>query len=376
MKDLRAFLFSLLLSAMSVTAQNAGPNNAATFESQNITGSGATIAWNNTGNLAAFDNTFATCGPITNISHNLVASGFNFALPANAVIVGIEVSWYRLSNDASHTRDNTVRILKNGTLGSTNKAQNAVWTADPAWSTYGGSSDLWGETWTPADINAAGFGVAFSVRQSSGTPIVSVDNIRITIYATVPLPVKLTAFSAVEKNGKISVTWTTESEKNNDFFTLEKSQNGSTFTQVAEVKGNGTTNKKTEYEFTDEEPVEGNSYYRLRQTDFNGENENIGLITVHFEKQPGKGCVLKVFPNPCYDECTVKLDECEGNSESEIEVELIDAAGQKVYSKVPYRDDKGNFQFSIDPENNLKPGVYIVRGVAKKEHYSLKMVRK
>ena len=55
-------------------------------------------------------------------------------------------------------------------------------------------------------------------------------------------------------------------------------------------------------------------------------------------------------------------------------MELLDAGGNKVYSKVPSRDDKGSFNFQIDTQNNLAPGVYIVRGASKKESYMQKMI--
>lgn len=78
--------------------------------------------------------------------------------------------------------DNRVRIVKGGSIGTTNKTGGA-WPTSDAYATYGADDDLWGETWTPADINASNFGVAISAIGEFAFPTVaSVDHIRITVY--------------------------------------------------------------------------------------------------------------------------------------------------------------------------------------------------
>lgn len=192
-----------------------------------------------------------------------------------------------------------------------------------------------------------------------------------------PLPISLLSFDAklVDKV-KVKLDWKTATEVNNDYFTIEKSKNGATFEETGRVKGSGNSSTEKSYSLVDDNPYEGNSYYRLKQTDFDGKNETFDMVAVYYEKKPGEGCVLKVFPNPCVPVCTVALTDCIHTDDPEINVELIDAAGNKVFSKIPYRDDKGSFNFQIDTQNNLTPGVYIVRGINKKESYSHKMLVK
>jgi hypothetical protein len=85
-------------------------------------------------------------------------------------------------------KDNSIKIVKaNGTFGTENKADTATnWPTTDTYASYGGSSDLWSETWTPADINDVDFGVALSVVQAGDDYGVtaSVDHIRITVYYT------------------------------------------------------------------------------------------------------------------------------------------------------------------------------------------------
>ncbi len=192
-----------------------------------------------------------------------------------------------------------------------------------------------------------------------------------------PLPVVLISFTAeLVDNTQVALIWVTASETNNDYFTIERSINGLSFEEITQVMGAGNSNRELEYEAFDDSPVEGISYYRLKQTDFDGTEEVFNMVAVRFEKNPDGSCILRVFPNPCIGRCTIDLSECEHNENAEIKIEMIDALGNLVYSKVPFRNFDGSFQFSIDSSNNLKPGVYIVRGTSQSESYSNKIIIK
>lgn len=191
------------------------------------------------------------------------------------------------------------------------------------------------------------------------------------------LPVKLTSIKAsVNQNAKIDITWATESELNNDYFTIEKSSNGLDYKSIGTVRGAGTTSTAHNYSFTDNHPFEGSAYYRLKQNDFDGKHEYFGPITIHYEKKDNGGCVMKVYPNPCMGRCNVVMEGCDDSEKDFIEVEMLDASGIKVHSHVPVREQNGNFNFEIDTQNYLKPGVYVVRGVNNKEKYTKKVIVK
>lgn len=191
-----------------------------------------------------------------------------------------------------------------------------------------------------------------------------------------PLPIELLSFDArIANETKIELSWQTATETNNDFFTIERSSNGVSFEIVVTVDGSGNSTELRSYSGMDNNPLEGTSYYRLKQTDFDGQFEYFPSIAVEYSKA-GSGCILTVYPNPCSSECVIDLAGCDDEASPEINVELLDAAGHKVYSKVPVRDDKGSFSFTVDASNNLKPGVYIVRGHSRKENYSKKVIIK
>lgn len=95
-----------------------------------------------------------------------------------------------------------------------------------------------------------------------------------------PLPVELTSFYAFCLQNSINITWRTASEKNNDYFLLERSINGFDFQRIAIVQGAGNTQLEQEYLFSDYDFLPGTSYYRLTQVDFDGKSETFDIISI------------------------------------------------------------------------------------------------
>lgn len=111
-----------------------------------------------------------------------------------------------------------------------------------------------------------------------------------------PLPVELLSFDASSGNNKsVDLTWETASEEDNDYFSLEKSTDGREWKTFAEVNGAGNSIETLSYSYTDEEPYEGISYYRLKQTDYDGQYEYSNIETVN---RLGVKQGIKVYPNP------------------------------------------------------------------------------
>lgn len=155
----------------------AGPNYASAAVSDSTL---AGNAWSNPGNAGASDSSYATAS--SNGTQYLKATGFGFSIPTGAVIDGIVVEWERKAS-GSTVKDKAVRIVKGGTVGATDKSVTTDWPTTDAFASYGSAADLWGETWTAADINAASFGAAIAT-QSIFVRTASVDAVRITVYYT------------------------------------------------------------------------------------------------------------------------------------------------------------------------------------------------
>ncbi|MCE3260119.1 MAG: hypothetical protein K0S12_1760 [Bacteroidetes bacterium] len=116
------------------------------------------------------------------------------------------------------------------------------------------------------------------------------------------LPIQLLSFTGEHKNGKNILKWTTATEKNNDYFSLERSFNGVEFTEIKKIKGSGNQSTKKNYEESDEGVPAGIIYYRLKQTDTDGRFTYSNIISVcdPTTKEP-----IRFFPNPAAKKITV-----------------------------------------------------------------------
>lgn len=127
-------------------------------------------AWGNTGNISASDNTratttdFAAVGDTTQYLHGTMGANAH-AIPSDATVDGITVGWeYAEGSGASNNAiEHTIQAIKAGSRVGDNKSTgaSAPKTGGEVRVAYGGAADLWGTTWTPAQVNATDFGAAF-----------------------------------------------------------------------------------------------------------------------------------------------------------------------------------------------------------------------
>jgi cysteine-rich repeat protein len=165
--------------AGAAAAQSAGPNAPASIVDNASIGS---QPWASTSQAALSDDLYAFAAVGSGApSHYLAATGFGFALPPAAVVLGIRADVERRALGGT-AFDNAVRIIKGGVIGATDRSLLPAWPATDAVATYGGASDLWGAVWTAADINGAGFGVALSAKDSISGALAQVDAISITVF--------------------------------------------------------------------------------------------------------------------------------------------------------------------------------------------------
>lgn len=109
-----------------------------------------------------------------------------------------------------------------------------------------------------------------------------------------PLPVELLFFNAEMNNRKVDLSWQTASEHNNDYFTIERSADGYNFETLTIVDGAGNNNGLLSYSTKDQNPFEGVSYYRLKQTDFDGAFEYSDIRIVNMDGSSN----VTMYPNP------------------------------------------------------------------------------
>lgn len=142
--------------------------------------------WTNPGNITADDGSLATASISfsADFSPYLKGTGFGFNLPSTATVTGIILDINR-RKDAFDAIDNTVKIVKGGTVVGDNKASGTSYPASLTVASYGGVSDLWGTTWAYTDINASNFGAVLSFTQNgSSSAGAAVDSFKITVVYT------------------------------------------------------------------------------------------------------------------------------------------------------------------------------------------------
>lgn len=129
-----------------------------------------------------------------------------------------------------------------------------------------------------------------------GSEIVVEDFVTVTC-AIVLLPVEWLSFDAKlsEDQRLVNCDWSTASETNNDFFTVERTSDLLNWESIGTVQGAGTTLEQSDYRFIDRSPLPGISYYRIRQTDYNGASE---LSEVRAVNRRAMGEGFSVYPNP------------------------------------------------------------------------------
>ena len=100
-----------------------------------------------------------------------------------------------------------------------------------------------------------------------------------------PLPITLISFTAFLTNNEVKLNWSTAAEINNDFFTIQKSKDESGWDDVLKIAGNGTTSTTQYYSAIDQQPYNGTSYYRLKQTDIDGKESYSPIVS---SEKPGR----------------------------------------------------------------------------------------
>lgn len=182
-----------------------------------------------------------------------------------------------------------------------------------------------------------------------------------------PLPVELIGFYGKRVKDLVELTWITALEKDNDYFTIERSNDGSTFHDIANVAGKGNSAIKQFYFSIDNEPIKGLSYYRLKQTDFDGTFSYSKVIAINFETTPE----LLVYPNPSSKEFFVSIDGL--NATEKVYFSITDALGRTVqqFERAPERQ---SIRLSLNENGALAKGVYTLTYWTRTNRSSKKIV--
>lgn len=178
-------------------------------------------------------------------------------------------------------------INNNGSMEFVNATNNTTWS---------GSFDCDGSTGT----GSVDFGTNMSCAATcTGGGAAS-------CASNVPLPVEWLSIEALVQNNKIAINWSTSSEKNNNFFVVEKSYDAQKWFSIGSIDGSGNSNQIKEYSFIDESLRKGLVYYRLVQVDYDGLSEHSDIVYVLVEEAEITS-ENNLYPNPNYGTFSINI---------------------------------------------------------------------
>ncbi|MEI6853578.1 MAG: T9SS type A sorting domain-containing protein, partial [Bacteroidota bacterium] len=183
-----------------------------------------------------------------------------------------------------------------------------------------------------------------------------------------PLPVKLLSFDAKCNKNDVVISWSTATESNNDYFTLERSIDAENWQSITVIDGAGNSNEVLHYEFTDKGSYNGLSYYRLKQTDFDGKFEVFSPVSVVCNTDEQSD--INIYPNPFKQEVIISYSNL---MEGKGSVKVYDMLGNIVVDKM-IELSQGSQNYVLDL-SSLAGGLYDVGFASGNIEYHKRLVK-
>ncbi len=258
-----------------------------------------------------------------------------------ATTLGIEaVLTVSAADGSAHFNSNTLTHEADDIYG-------AFWNGS-CWENIGGGSQS-------VSVDPYGtISVAVKIPQTTRTVYDKIVTLGSKDHNTV-LPIELTSFSATCDGRSSYVMWTTATEKNNDYFSLERSDDAINFVEIARIAGAGNSIEPLSYSYTDYGVYGGDNYYRLVQVDYDGTRTASEIIVTNCVEASGEPEVL-AYPNPFNSDLTVELENFGDRPAS---IEVYDVLGRLVY--VEKADAPQNSYQTILHLDGLSNSTYTVR---------------
>ncbi len=166
------------------------------------------------------------------------------------------------------------------------------------------------------------------------------------------LPIELSRFSVENKEESVLLNWETKSETDNDYFVILRSNNGIDFAEIGEVNGMGNSSSTVNYQFVDERPYYGTSYYKLQQIDYDGEASFSQIISTDFNLNEA----FLLYPNPTNANVNILIST---DNSSEILIKIVDVFGKIILTQSQNLTNGTNsIPLSSD---NFKAGMYFCK---------------
>ncbi len=173
---------------------------------------------------------------------------------------------------------------------------------------------------------------------------------QVSIDGTAALPIELMSFQAQVSDFGALLSFSTATEINNDYFSIERSTNGRDFVEIGQLQGSGTSYSPQSYRFSDERPEKGRNYYRLKQVDFDGKFTYSNIIQVTF----GRASQMTLAPMPATETLVLQLEKA---LREDGFYQIFDLNGRLLISgQMPAETKEQSIQI-----NDLAEGAYLLR---------------
>ncbi|GAB4285119.1 MAG: hypothetical protein Kow0068_10360 [Marinilabiliales bacterium] len=287
---------------------------------------------------------------------------------ATLVVDGtLEVWNLTFDNNSTIVINSTAVVIVHNKLTNKNNSDNV---------TIDGTVSVTGEFYNGNGGVIVGSGsITASTFTGTGTTFGINPNSSIPPGSTVPnnLPVEFLDFNAyITKDNKIELKWSTATEQNNDYFTIERCNNDTNFETIGYIKGAGNSNELINYSFLDEYPLQGIAYYRIKQTDFDGTSKYTDVVSIKLEQSQSSNFII--YPNPAKACDNVYVDLSGFESDKEVLVVVYNILGEEQYSKVIFTSYNDKTVAAIDPYERLSKGTYLIIGSSDNKVYKRKLI--
>jgi hypothetical protein len=270
-------IFNSTVSGSGIWKNNANWSQAS-FPPHNTTTNSHVININNNHTITLTDILSVKNGTIINVTDNDTLKIIGDVIFANGAVLNIDTLGVMIivGNVTNNNNSNTITV--NGILDIDGNFDG------------GNGSEIGGTGSMPisGDVTTSGSGSVFGSTVDCSSPTDCSSS-----FGT-PLPIELISFNATINDSKVNINWQTASEINNDYFTIEKSADALNWKAFAEQSGAGNSNTTLYYSGIDFTPYQGISYYRLKQTDFNGAFEYSKIAVINISKKSN----ITAYPNP------------------------------------------------------------------------------
>lgn len=166
------------------------------------------------------------------------------------------------------------------------------------------------------------------------------------------LPVTFLYINANAVINQIELRWATASERDNEYFEIQKSANGTVFTPLGTVSGTGNSHNISRYSFIDRSPASGANYYRIKQVDTDGTSSYSDVLVLFYNTVSDE---TYLYPNPSYGHVSLYIGSQFLNTPTQFT--LIASNGRTVEQRIIFQEH----QQPINLTDDLLPGVYYVR---------------